>query len=614
MARAHTDAEAEQLLSAAREIIKPSYDGDPVAWLERNVTDVPDSPIRGQLNLGRTPWVAEAIRVAVDAETRLLSIQACTQAGKSLFLRLFTCHQIVTAPQPMMILQMTDPEAKDFMLRYVRPLWEKCAPVKALLSDGDNDKSQVADFKNGTTIYCRGGWNEKNLQRLTLRTVLIDEAWQLPRGHIGEAAARTTSFDWMSKVIVMGQAGVLGDEASTLHLSTDQRAWHFACVECGAVQPWLWEQVRFPDSAKVNGVWDTRAVEEGTTYECQHCNARMPDKPGTRAMANDPARGACFKPTATASSFGAVGLHWNCLCNSSWGKEGAALIKAKEAYDLYGDSSARKTWKTKRLAQPWTEDGGEMVAQAQAGDYALGDAWDKEALINPDAKVIDPTVNEVPAGCIKFRTMAVDVQRAGHFWVEVRSWAKSGHSRLRWWGKVETWQQLDDLAKQHEIHKALIGVDCGDQTQLVNSHCASRGWKALRGSGQDSFTVQDSFNKTSKRFYSDKQMIFIPGIAQRCEMIVWGNLPTKDLLVGLQKRRLHTFARNVPGDYVEQLTSEVRVTDSRSGKPHWILPAGKTCGNHAWDCALMGLILAVRWGIIGKESIEAPADAQPPAN
>jgi hypothetical protein len=111
--------------------------------------------------------------------------------------------------------------------------------------------------------------------------------------------------------------------------------------------------------------------------------------------------------------------------------------------------------------------------------------------------------------------------------------------------------------------------------------------------------------KTTKRFYSDKQLIFVPGQQRRCEMIVWSNLATKDLLAGLQKRRLHSYARNVPDDYVAQLTSEVRVRDSRSGKAHWILPAGKASGNHAWDCACMGVILAVRWGIIGRDVTEA---------
>ena len=594
----------DRLIKAAQTIIKPSYSGDVVQWLEDNVNDIPDSPIRGKLNLSRTPWVAEALRIATDPETKLLTMLASTQSGKSLFARLYSIWQIINAPAPFMILQANDPEAKDFFLRYVRPLWKQTPVVQAMLAEGDNDKSTVADFSNGVTVYCRGAWNENNLQRLSLRTVIIDEAWLVPKGHIAEAMARTQSFSFMGRAIVMSQGGNNGDEFHTLHNGTDQRHWCFSCPSCSFVQPWDWSFIRFPDDAKVGGMWDFQKVEAGTTYECCSCKTRLKDTPGVRAEANRIDRGAGFKATTQSSSWGSVGLHWNCLCNSSFGKESVKLLKAKEAYDIYGDDQARRIFKQKRLAQAWSEDGGEMVAQAQAGDYALGDDWDLEAKLTPEGGVVDINSANIPDGSIPFRTISIDVQR-GHFWAECRSWAKTGHSRLRWYGKLETWQQLDDLAKLHNVHKALCGVDCGDQTQEVYAQCASRGWKALRGSGQADFTVQDAGGKTTKRFYSDKQLIFVPGQQRRCEMIVWSNLATKDFLSGLQKRRLHSYPRNVPEDYVQQLTAEIRVKDSRTGKPHWILPAGKTQGNHAWDCALMGLILAVRWGIIGREATEA---------
>lgn len=593
------------LIEAAQLVIKPSYSGDIVDWCEANVIEVPDSPIRGRLNLSRTPWLMEALRVAADPETKLLSIIACTQAGKSLFARLFTCWAIVNSPSPMMFLQANDPEAADFLRRYLYPLFRMCPPVRQLLSPDNNDKSQVVDFTNNTTLYCRGAWNENNLQRLTLRRVIMDETWLYPKGHIAEAAARTQTFSWMGQVIAMSQGGYEGDETTTLHNGTDKRTWCFACPSCGAVQPWLWDYLRYPEEAKVNGVWDLKLVEAGTTYECAHCQVRMKDTPGSRAEANRIDRGAGFRATTQASSLGSVGLHWNCLCNSSWGKEAVRALRAKEAYALYGDSELRRVWKMKRLALSWSEDGGEISSQALAGDYALGDSWDKEAWVTPEAKVMDYS-QDLPAGCIPLRTMAVDVQRKGgqHFWVEIRSWSKSGHSRLRWWGMVETWQKLDDLAAEHKVNKAFCGVDCGDQTQEVYAQTALRGWKSLRGSGQSDFTVQDAGGKTTKRFYSDKQLVFVPGQRNRAEMIVWSNLQTKDFLAGLQKRRLHTYARNVPDDYVQQLTAEIRVNDSRSGKSQWVLPSSKTCGNHAWDCALMGLILAVRWGIIGREATE----------
>jgi phage terminase large subunit GpA-like protein len=600
-----------RLLATAQDTIRPSFTGDVVQWVEDNVNDVPDSMIRGKLSLKRTPWLAEALRILTDPETKLGVVIAATQSGKSLLQRLYALWQIVNAPAPFMMLQPTDPEAKDFFIRYVRPLINQCPPAKALLSDGDNDKSTVADFTNGVTLYCRGAWNEGNLQRLSLRTVIMDEAWMYPRGHILEASARTQAFSWMGRVLAFGQAGNKGDEFHSLYDSTDQRVWHFACPSCSKLQPWLWEFIRFPEEAKVGGMWDTKLVEVGTTYECAHCQVRLKDTPGVRAEANNPERGAGFKATSTGSSWGNVGLHWNCLINSSWGKESVRALKAKESADLYGDESGRRVWKQKRLALPWSEDGGEIASQAKAGDYSLGDDWDMEAKITGEARVVDIHSSNIPDGSVPFRTLSIDVQR-GFFFAEVRSWSKTGHSRLRWFGKVDTWQQLDDLAKLHQVNKALAGVDSGDQTQEVYAQCAARGWKALRGSGQADFTVQDMGTKTTKRFYSDKQLIFVPGQARRCEMIVWSNLATKDLLAGLQKRRLHTYARNVPDDYVAQLTAECRVKDSRSGKAHWIMPAGKTAGNHAWDCACMGVILAVRWGIIGRDvSEEERPGAQP---
>jgi len=591
-----------EILAVAKDIIKPVYTGDAVKWAEDNILDVPDSPIRGKLNLSRTPHIAAALRILTDPETKLAVITASTQSGKSLLQRIYSCWQIVNAPAAFMMLQPNDPEAKDWFMRYVRPLFMQCPPVRALLSDSDNDKSTIADFKNGVTLYCRGAWNENNLQRLSLRTVICDEAWLYPRGHILEASARTQSFSWMGRVIVMGQAGCVGDEFTTLMEGTDKREWNFSCPVCSKLQAWKWEYVRFPEDAKLaGGSWDYKKVENGTTYECKHCNTRLPDTSGTRAEANKIERGAKFIPTANASSWGSVGLHWNCLCNSSWGKEAVKLLKAKESFDLYNDTEGRRVFKQKRLALAWSEDGGEMVAKAEAGDYSLGDSWDKEAWITPEANVVDVSSSTIPAGSIPFRTLAVDVQR-GHFYAEVRSWAKTGHSRLLSFGKLETWQSIDDLCKQWNINRAMVGVDSGDQTQEVYAQCAARGWKALRGSGQVDFTVQDNVNKTAKRFYSDKQLIFVPSSKNRAEMIVWSNLSTKDLLAGLQLRKMHTYPRDIGDEYVLQLTAEIRIKDSRSGKPMWIMPSGRAYGNHAWDCACMGLILAVRWGIIGREA------------
>ena len=585
-----------ELIKLGRDTLRPPDSGDIVEWLEDNVLSVPDSPMPGPFRSDRTPWIAEALRIAADPETKLLTVVASIQSGKSLFARLFTCYAIANQPGPMMILQANDPEAKDFMLRYLRPLWKVCPAVQTRISEADQDRSVVADFDR-MTVYCRGSWNENNLQRLSLRYVLADECWLAPQGHLAEASARVTAFGWMGKRIFMSQGGRSGQEFHQLHEQTDQRDWNFKCPKCSKLQPWLWDQIRFPEDAKSSGTWDLVKVADGTTYECSGCNERLKDTNATRLECN---AGGMFISTTISAHKGYVGLHWNSLATMSWGELGVMMIKAAEANDLYGDEEPRRIFKQKRLALPWSEEGGQIVADATASEYNSLDEWDGEAVLTARGKLHEKEGS--PAGSANFRTAGVDVQR-GHFWVAIRSWGLKGHSRLRAFSRIETWQGVEEFIKLHNVHKALVFVDSGDNAHEVYRETAKRGWKCAKGSGAEDFATTDKDNKTTRRFYSDKQRILVPGLTQRAELVVWSNLAGKDLLHGLRSRKLHTYGRDASPEYVEQVNSEVRVKDRRTGKPMWILPQGKK-DNHALDCELLCLLSAVRWGIVGREPAE----------
>jgi phage terminase large subunit GpA-like protein len=584
------------LIAIGRSVLRPSDSGDIVEWLEANVHAIPDSPMPGPFRSDRTPWIAEALRIAADPETRMMTVLASIQSGKSLFARLFTCHIIANAPGPCMVLQANDPEAKDFAIRYLRPVWKNCPPVLARLKDEDMERSTTADFDR-MTVYCRGIWNESNLQRLSLRYVIADECWLAPPSHLVEASARVTAFGWMGKRIFMSQGGKAGQEFHQLHETTDQRDWNFVCPHCQKLQPWVWEQVRFPEEAKEAGIWNLSKVAKGTTYECSGCLTRLPDTNASRYEANFKGQ---FVATSISANTGHVGLHWNSLATMSWGELGVMMLKAKEANDLYGDDAPRRVFKQKRLAMPWSEEGGDIVNLAEASDYALADDWANEAVVTPRGKVVER--EGAPEKSTPFRTAGVDVQR-GHFWVVVRRWATSGHSRLMAFAKIETWGNVESFLKTHGVHPAFVMVDSGDNTQEVYREATKRRWKCAKGSGNEDFAVTDKNGRTIRRFYSEKQRILVPGLAERAELISWSNLAGKDLLHGLRSRKVFTFPRDASADYVDQLNAEVRVKDKRSGKPQWILPAGKL-DNHALDCELLALLSAVRWGIVGKEASE----------
>jgi phage terminase large subunit GpA-like protein len=584
------------LLRVGREVLKPADSGDIVEWLEDNVLAIPDSPMPGPFRSERTPWIAEALRIAADPETKLLVILASIQSGKSLFARLFTCHIIANAPGPTAVFQSTDAEAKDFALRYMRPVWNNCPPVKSRISVDDMDRSTTTDFDR-MTLYCRGLWNEANLQRLSLRYTIADECWMAPPGHLAELSARVTAFGWMGKRIFMSQGGRANQEIHQLQETTDQRDWNFRCGKCDALQPWVWEQVRFPDDAKLTGSWDLQKVSTGTTYECAACQTRLPDNNATRIEANS--RG-CFVATASAANSGHIGLHWNSLATMSWGELAVMMIKAKESAEMYGDEEARRQFKQKRLALSWAEEGGEIVNIAQAANYNCADDWEGESVITPKGRVVDR--EGAPEGSFPFRTAGIDVQR-GHFFGVIRRWSKTGHSRLKAFAKIDTWQDVEAFVKKHAVHPALVMVDSGDSAQDVYRQTAMRGWKCAKGSGNEDFSVTTKDGKTTRRFYSDKQTIMVPGLQTRAVLVVWSNLAGKDLLHGLRSRKVFTYALDAGQDYVDQMSAEVRVKDRRTGKPQWLLPQGKK-DNHAFDCELLGLLAAVRWGIVGKETTE----------
>jgi hypothetical protein len=306
-----------------------------------------------------------------------------------------------------------------------------------------------------------------------------------------------------------------------------------------------------------------------------------------------------------SSNKGHIGLHWNSLATMSWGELGVLMLRAKDSSDQYGLEDLRRQFKQKRLALPWSEDGGSMLTPVNASDYALADDWAEEAVITPKAQIA--TRENAPAGSIPFRTLGIDVQR-GHFWAVVRRWSRTGQSRLMAFEKVETWTGLDDLARKCGVHKALVMVDSGDNTQTVYAECCRRGWKATKGSGNEDFAVTSSNGQTTRRFYSDPQAIIVPGQPTRVSLVVFSAMAAKDLLHGLRVRKLHTYPRDAVEDYAKQLNSEVRVKDKRTGRPMWILPQGVQ-DNHALDCEVLAMLVAVRWGVVGREATTTETEA-----
>ncbi len=116
-----------------------------------------------------------------------------------------------------MVIYMDNQEnAKDFTLRYLRPIFNVVPAVRDQLSANDNAKSDTIDFADGTIVYNNSASTSKDLQRISTRFVFGDELWKWPRSALGESMARTKAYEWTSKKLYASQPGLVGDDFHNL--------------------------------------------------------------------------------------------------------------------------------------------------------------------------------------------------------------------------------------------------------------------------------------------------------------------------------------------------------------------------------------------------------------
>jgi phage terminase large subunit GpA-like protein len=598
----------DRLEAKLRKVFRPDDGGDIVKWLEDNIRQIPFSPMPSGFRVAETPWLAEPLRAFADPEIRLVQLIAPIQSGKSLAAEMLSCFIIARQPAPTLYLNDQDSNAADWMQSRLRVLWENVPAVLSKLTKDEEKKKagtvQTADM----TFWCLGAFNEKNLQRRSIRWLIGDETWLWPQGHLAEASARVTSFGWLGKRIFMSQGSFQGDDTEACWQTTDKRTWSFACPECGFKQPFKWEQIRIPENATdADGDWNFQVIKVDTTYECEGCLHRFKDTRTNRDAMN--ANGFYAKQNPTADD-AQVGFHWNALAARSWGGLAEMYLRAKNAIDANGDAKAMQIFEQKQLAKFWSDAPDAFDTLQAIGQYKMGDAWGEASLIDPATrKVHNDHTREKQ---LKLRFMTVDVQRNG-FYCLIRAWALGGESRLHKWKFVQTWEDVAQLAKVNEVIPAFVYVDCGDQFDDVIRQCGINKWTALRGDQRYDFPwriqTPQGFKMVAK-VYAPARLVNVGTGAVRVHH--FSNLALKDQLSRLRRTGKHSCANDAGQDYLDQMDSEVRVKNV-TGKPEW-KRIGKRA-NHLWDCEVMQFIPALAFGLMNAAAIppaEKPAEVAAP--
>lgn len=569
---------------------------DIVAWLKENVINIPYSPMPGGFRTQETPWLEEILRAMADPEIKMVSLKAPIQSGKSMALELLLLWIICRQPGPALFLQDKDPNARDWYEDRLIKLIENCPPALEKMNRKDS-RWQASEFDR-MRLWTLGSDTIKNLQRRSIRWLVMDETWLWKPGHISEAMSRVSAFGWLGKIILASQGSYDGDETSEIHQQTDQREWTFKCDSCGTRQPFSWSQIIFPEKYKVGDAYDYRLIASETSYKCVCCDRIWKDTPGSRALMNST---GAFLPMNGNAERGKVGFHWNALAVRSWGNLAVKLVRAKEAASN-GDEEPRRIWKQKEMAEAWSDEPDTLDKPISASEYRLGDPWADEGGI-VDGLLVPPDKMEEARKMPGFRLLRfllIDVQRSG-FYAVARSWSIDGRSRLLYRNFLQTWDQIEDLRASLKIDPQAVMVDSGDQTGDVYDRCSKFGFFCSKGSGTNEFPWVKQLPQGTKTFYrpiSRPRKIQVNG--RSTKLYLFSNLVLKDTLFRLRKAGLHTYPIDAGDDYEKQMSSEIRTRSSSTKRPEWRILGSRA--NHYWDCEVMGMIIPTLLRIIGREA------------
>ena len=521
------------------------------------------------------PWQREPLNSVSNADDKEVVILAPIGTGKTTFMEAALQYIIAEDPGPTLLVGQTDDDLKDWAETRMDYAIRNTPETAALLPEDRHKKRKMQILFPHMSLFLTGA-NLSGLQSKSMRRVFCDEAWQYRPGMLNEARGRLHDR-WNRQFFILSQAGSKGDDLDKAWHNTDRREFCFDCPECGTVQPWAWANVVYSEDESLDAL--SRAQTAVLRCQNQDCDWKCPDSPQPRrALAES------GKYVASGSGLpGHVGFHYNVLCN--WRKplwEVVLLwLEAKAAIKV-GNVDPLRQFIQKRLAEAWEEDLSDNRAELVGNGYLTGE-------YSAGQKIEDEA----------HRFLTVDKQR-DHFWAGIRAWKTNGQSMQLWFGRVETFDSIHDLAIRYAIRPQCVFVDAQYDTDQVYSACARMNWTALHGSGQKSFAYKKQNGDIIHRPFTRFQDATASS-GGKARYAHWASDRIKDILHAhrIGKAGSWDIPDDASTDFLKQIDSEMKreVTNSKTKQVdyRWVRTRNN---NHAWDVEAMQIVAALMLKLI----------------
>ena len=549
----------------------------PAAWAERyrRMTSL-DSAFAGRFSFVLTPFFRWLLERWYDPQVRKIVCRKSAQIGwtQSVINNVFG---FIVHIEKSTCISMFPKEgaARNFDREKFGPMVEATPELAAIIPPRSRVKDVTTLFKSfpGGFIKFVGSNSIADVKSTSARRLVIEEPDDCNLNLRGQGDSiklleeRGKTFRDL-KILVGGTPSIKGvSSIDDEYEASDRNRWLVPCPDCGTHQALEWEQVKWSDEAQTPHPIFGRAKTETARYVCASCGSLWGDVEKNAAV-------QAGHPEPQSEFRGVVGLDINELYSTFYGSRMQILV---ERY----------------LTARFEEAKGELGALITFWNTALGRSWEFKADLPDEEELaergLEYEVMTVPAGGLVL-TMGVDCQH-NRLAVILRAWGRGEESWLVLFdeidGKVvdlddDCWSKLDELVFgrfKHALGTSLsvraVSIDSGDgvTAETVYQWVRSRAARA-RDAGIALMAIKGSTDAKAEIFAKPRSVIdtnrrntkaarhgltpFMVGASRGKDLLLGDQGGGRLKLDGEGPGRFHWY-RNVRADYLEQVTSEVKV-------------------------------------------------------
>ncbi|EFK08930.1 phage terminase large subunit (GpA) [delta proteobacterium NaphS2] len=570
---------------------RPGLTRNVAAWADKNRRLTKhSSQYVGKWRTDRFFYQAGPMDAFSSKRVRLIVLKWGTQLGKTEIQLNCMGYAIDEAPGPVLGVYPSEKIVKKVSSTRIQPMINSC-PVLRSKKHPAADKFKIEEMHfQDCILYCVSAQVPGDLASTPIQYFFGDELGKFPTfsgkegDPVGLAMERQKAFPFTSKTVLVSSPTNPEGTISRYFNSCEERLMFFVpCPHCGTMQTLEFSQIR----------WDTkglpstdpaswRLAKKSAVYICPSCQETISDRQKNRILQQGEwLREDGSEPDPETES---IGFHLSSLYSPllTWGAIAAKFLEVKN------DPPRFMVFVNGWFAEEWED----AAVEKKEPDDILA------------SHITDRAPSVVPAGTWAL-TMGVDSQATGFYYV-IRAWQRDRTSYLIDYGFLPS---LEDV--RQAVFERSYPIEDSDQRIGI--------WRAAIDTGGTRLDAGPSMTEQiytwlrripSGLIYGIKGSSWKTGVRVQHKIIdkmpgtfgkpLRGGITLFLLDVAAFKEALHyrlSLAKNEPGaflfhsqtgeDYANQLLSEYKRRDTRSGKEAWVKIKGRE--NHYLDCEIYAM-------------------------